>query len=150
RLGFARWLVEPTQPLTARVAVNRFWQQFLGTGIVKTAEDFGSQGEPPSHPELLDWLAVEFRESGWDVKKLVKMIVMSAAYRQSARATPEKLTKDPLNRLLSRGPRYRLDAETLRDQALFVSGLLVEKTGGPSVKPPQPAGLWEAVGYVTS
>jgi hypothetical protein len=150
RLGFARWLVAPTNPLSARVAVNRIWQQLFGTGIVKTAEDFGSQGEPPSHPELLDWLAVEFRDSGWDVKKLVKTIVVSATYRQSARATADKLAKDPANRLLSRGPRYRLDAEMLRDQALFASGLLVEKAGGPSVKPPQPAGLWEAVGYVTS
>ncbi len=123
------------------MAVNRFWLQVFGTGIVKTAEDFGSQGEPPSHPELLDWLAVQFREDGWDVKRLMKRLVMSAAYRQSSRVTPEKLAKDPANRLLSRGPRYRLDAEMLRDQALFVSGLLVEQVGGPSVKPPQPAGL---------
>lgn len=150
RLGFAQWLVAPNHPLTARVAVNRFWQQVFGTGLVKTAEDFGAQGEPPSHPDLLDWLAVEFRESGWDVKALMKTIVMSATYRQSAKVTPEKLAKDPANRLFSRGPRFRLDAETLRDQALFISGLLVEKTGGPGVKPPQPAGLWEAVGYITS
>jgi hypothetical protein len=150
RLSFARWLVTPEQPLTARVAVNRFWQQLFGTGLVKTAEDFGAQGEPPSHPELLDWLAVEFRESGWDVKRLMKLLVMSSAYRQSAAATPESLAKDPGNRLLSRGPRFRLDAETLRDQALFVSGLLVETPGGPGVKPPQPAGLWEAVGFVGS
>ncbi len=149
RLGFAEWVVTQN-PLTARVAVNRFWQSVFGTGIVKTADDFGSQGEPPSHPELLDWLAVEFRESGWDVKKLMRLIVTSAAYRQSARLTPEKLAKDRENRLLSRGPRFRLDAEALRDQALFVSGLLVEKVGGPSVKPPQPAGLWEAVGYTSS
>jgi hypothetical protein len=150
RLGFARWLVSPENPLTARVAVNRLWQQFFGTGLVKTAEDFGKQGEPPSHPELLDWLAVQFREEAWDVKKLMKRIVMSATYRQASRITADRLAKDPANRLLSRGPRFRLDAEALRDQALFVSGLLVEKTGGPSVKPPQPYGLWEAVGYVTS
>jgi mono/diheme cytochrome c family protein len=150
RLGFARWVVAAENPLTARVAVNRLWQQVFGTGIVKTAEDFGSQGEPPSHPELLDWLAVEFRETGWDVKRFVKLLVTSAAYRQSSKVTPEKLAKDRDNRLLSRGPRFRLDAEALRDQALFVSGLLVEKVGGPSVKPPQPAGLWEAVGYTGS
>jgi hypothetical protein len=150
RLGFARWLVAPENPLTARVAVNRFWQQVFGAGLVKTAEDFGLQGEPPSHPELLDWLAVTFREDGWDVKRFFERMVTSAAYRQSARVTPEKLAKDPANRLLSRGPRFRLEAETLRDQALFVSGLLVEKEGGPSVRPPQPAGLWEAVGYTTS
>src|SRR5262249_31191043 len=148
--GLAKWLVRPDQPLTARVAVNRLWQLCFGTGLVKTAEDFGSQGEPPTHPELLDWLAVEFVEGGWDVKRTLKRILMSAPYRQSSRVTPDRLTKDPGNRLLARGPRYRLDAETIRDQALFVSGLLVEKEGGPSVKPPQPAGLWEAVGYVTS
>jgi hypothetical protein len=150
RLGLARWMVSPENPLVARVIVNRLWQQVFGTGIVKTAEDLGSQGEPPSHPELIDWLAVEFRESGWNVKKLMKSYVTSAAYRQSAKTTPEKLAKDPANRFLARGPRFRLDAETLRDQALFASGLLVEKVGGPSVKPPQPAGLWEAVGYTSS
>ncbi len=150
RLGFARWLVSPEHPLAARVAVNRLWLQVFGAGIVKTAEDFGAQGEPPSHPELLDWLAVEFRESGWDVQKMMKLFVMSATYRQSAKLTPEKLQKDRENRLLSRGPRFRLDAETLRDQALFASGLLVEKIGGPGVKPPQPPGLWEAVGYLSS
>src|SRR5262249_5437271 len=123
RLGFAQWLVAPTHPLTSRVAVNRFWQQCFGTGIVKTAEDFGSQGEPPSHPELLDWLAVQFMEDGWDVHKMMKRIVTSATYRQSARVTKDRLVKDPANRLLARGPRFRLDAETLRDQALFVSGL---------------------------
>lgn len=150
RLDFARWLVDPEHPLTARVAVNRFWLLLFGTGLVKTAEDFGLQGEPPTHPELLDWLAVTFREDGWDIKGLTKQLVMSATYRQSSRVTPEKLAKDPANRLLSRGPRFRLDAETIRDQALFVSGLLVEHVGGPSVKPPQPSGLWEAVGYTSS
>jgi mono/diheme cytochrome c family protein len=147
RLGLARWLVSPDNPLTARVIVNRYWQHFFGTGIVKTAEDFGTQGDLPSHPELLDWLAVQFREDGWDVKKMMKRLVTSATYRQSSRATPDRLAKDPADRLLSRGPRFRLDAETLRDQALFVSGLLVERVGGPSVKPPQPRGLWEAVAY---
>jgi mono/diheme cytochrome c family protein len=150
RLGLAQWLVEPGHPLTARVEVNRLWQQCFGTGLVKTSEDFGSQGEPPSHPELLDWLAVQFVEDGWDVKATLRRVVTSAAYRQSAKVTPERLAKDPGNRLLSRGPRYRLDAEELRDQALAVSGLLVEKIGGPGVKPPQPSGLWEAVGYLTS
>ncbi|MCA8997003.1 MAG: DUF1553 domain-containing protein, partial [Planctomycetaceae bacterium] len=134
-------------PLTARVTVNRFWQQFFGTGIVKTAEDFGSQGEPPSHPKLLDWMATQFMADGWDVKQTLKRIVMSSTYQQSSKATQEVLAKDPKNRLLARGPRFRLDAEMLRDQALFVSGLLVEKQGGPSVKPPQPDGLWFAVGY---
>jgi hypothetical protein len=150
RLGLAKWLIDPGHPLTARVAVNRFWLHVFGTGIVKTAEDFGAQGEPPSHPELLDWLAVQFRADGWDVKGFMKRLVMSAAYRQSSRVTPETLAKDPANRLLARGPRYRLDAEMLRDQALFASGLLVERLGGPSVKPPQPSGLWEAVGYTDS
>ena len=150
RLGLARWLVAPNHPLTARVAVNRFWLQVFGTGIVKTAEDFGAQGEPPSHPELLDWLAVQFRDDGWDVKRFMKRLVMSATYRQSSRVTPESLAKDPANRLLARGPRFRLDAETLRDQALFDGGLLVETVGGPSVKPPQPSGLWEAVAYTDS
>ncbi len=150
RLGLARWLVAPENPLTARVEVNRLWQQVFGTGLVKTSEDFGSQGEPPSHARLLDWLAVQFREDGWDIKKMLKRIVTSATYRQASRVTKDRLAKDPANRLLSRGPRFRLDAEELRDQALFVSGLLVERIGGPSVKPPQPAGLWEAVGYTGS
>lgn len=154
RLGLAQWLTSPSHPLTSRVIVNRIWQQFFGTGIVKTAEDFGSQGEPPTHPELLDWLSSEFMrpqlagaEHDWDVKHLVRVIVTSAAYRREARVTEEALAADPGNRLLARGPRFRLDAETLRDQALFVSGLYVEKMGGPSVKPPQPDGLWQAVGY---
>jgi len=150
RLGLAQWLVAPDHPLTARVAVNRFWLQVFGTGIVKTAEDFGAQGELPSHPDLLDWLAVQFREDGWDVKRFMKRLVMSSTYRQSSRLTPEILAKDPTNRLLVRGPRFRLDAEMLRDQAFFASGLLVEAVGGPSVKPPQPPGLWEAVAYTDS
>jgi mono/diheme cytochrome c family protein len=150
RLGFARWLVAANHPLTARVAVNRFWLQVFGTGLVKTAEDFGSQGEPPSHPELLDWLAVTFREDGWDVKRFMKRMLMSATYRQGSQATPQGLAKDPANRLYWHGPRFRLDAEIVRDQALYLSGLLVEKVGGPSVKPPQPSGLWEAVGYTDS
>ena len=143
RLGFAKWLIDPANPLTARVAVNRFWQMYFGTGIVKTSEDFGSQGEWPSHAELLDWLANEFTRTNWDVKALQKTIVMSATYRQSSRLTPGLLQRDPENRLLARGPRLRMSAEMVRDQALAVSGLLVEKIGGPSVKPYQPAGLWK-------
>jgi hypothetical protein len=146
RLGLARWLVDPANPLTARVAVNRFWQMYFGTGIVKTVEDFGSQGEWPSHPELLDWLATEFVRSGWDVKKLQKLIMMSATYRQSSAVRPELVTRDPENRLLARAPRLRLPAEVLRDQALAVSGLLAEKIGGPSARPYQPAGLWSELG----
>jgi hypothetical protein len=145
RLGLAQWLVSPSNPLTARVTVNRFWQEVFGTGIVKTAEDFGSQGQPPSHPELLDWMAVEFRESGWDVKKFFRMVVTSAAYCQSAAVTDEKLQKDPDNRLLSRGPRFRMDAEMVRDYALAASGLLAPAIGGPSVKPYQPVNIWETV-----
>ncbi|MBM3800805.1 MAG: DUF1553 domain-containing protein [Acidimicrobiia bacterium] len=143
RLGFARWLVDPGNPLTTRVTVNRFWQMFFGTGLVKTVEDFGSQGDAPSHPELLDWLATEFASNGWDVKGLLRTLVTSATYRQSSRLTPELLQKDPENRLLARGPRVRLPPEMIRDQALAASGLLVEKIGGPSVKPYQPAGLWK-------
>ncbi|MBL8296596.1 MAG: DUF1553 domain-containing protein [Bryobacterales bacterium] len=142
RLGLARWLTSPGNPLTARVTVNRFWQMYFGTGLVKTTEDFGQQGEWPSHPELLDWLATEFVRNGWDVKALQKLIVTSATYRQSSRATPELLQRDPENRLLARGPRFRLPAEMVRDQALLLAGLLREKLGGPSVKPYQPEGLW--------
>ncbi len=143
RLGLARWLVGRANPLTARVTVNRFWQMFFGTGLVKTVEDFGVQGERPVYPEVLDWLAVEFMDSGWDVKHIVKTIVMSQTYRQSSRVTLDLEQRDPENRLLARGPRVRLPAEMIRDQALFVSGLLVEKLGGPSVRPYQPAGLWQ-------
>ena len=145
RLGLARWLVAPENPLTARVTVNRAWQQFFGTGIVESAGDFGVTGSRPSHPRLLDWLAVEFRESGWDYRQLVRLIVTSATYRQSAVITPRLLERDPGNRLLARGPRYRLDAEQLRDQALAASGLLVAKLGGPPVRPYQPEGIWEEI-----
>jgi hypothetical protein len=150
RLGFARWLLRPENPLTARVTVNRFWQEIFGTGIVRTAGDFGVAGELPSHPELLDWLAVEFRESGWDVQKLFRLLVTSSTYRQAAVGTPKVLEKDPHNWLLSRAPRYRMDAEMIRDYALAASGLLVRKIGGPSVRPYQPEGVWEAVGMIGS
>lgn len=150
RLGLATWLTQPNHPLTARVAINRFWQQIFGAGLVKTSEDFGSQGTPPSHPELLDELAIEFRESGWDVKSFMKRLVMTRAYQRSSKTSPTILAADPNNRLLARGPRFRLDAEMLRDQMLALSGLLVDQRGGPSVKPPQPAGLWAAVGYTDS
>jgi hypothetical protein len=146
RLGLARWLVDPSNPLTARVAVNRYWQLLFGTGLVKTAEDFGTQGEWPSHPELLDWLAMAFVANGWDIKALLKQLVTSATYRQSSRVTPALLQRDPDNRLLARGPRLRLPAEMIRDQALAASGLLVERLGGPSVKPYQPAHLWNELG----
>ena len=150
RLALAKWLVDPANPLPARVVVNRFWAMMFGTGIVKTAEDFGSKGEWPSHPKLLDWLAVEFVESGWDVKHLLKCIVSSAAYRQSS-AVGESLSRhDPENRLLARGARFRFPAETVRDNALFVSGLLAKRLGGPSVKPYQPAGLWMEMSYGNS
>jgi hypothetical protein len=161
RLGLARWLVDPANPLTARVTVNRYWQMLFGVGLVKTAEDFGSQGEWPTHPELLDWLATEFmspspqpsppgggegRVRGWNVKAILRTIVTSATYRQSSKANADLLRRDPENRLLARGPRFRLSAEMVRDQALFASGLLVEKLGGPSVKTYQPARLWKELG----
>lgn len=142
RLTFARWLVDPGNPLTARVTVNRFWQMYFGTGLVKTTENFGTQGEFPSHPELLDWLATSFIESRWDIKALQRTIVTSATYRQSSTVTSTQLEKDPDNRLLARGPRRRLPAQMIRDQALAISGLLVEKVGGPSVMPYQPDGVW--------
>lgn len=147
RLDFAEWLLAPENPLTTRVAVNRFWQQFFGTGLVKTSGDFGSQGEPPSHPELLDWLSVTFREQGWDVKKFVKMIVTSATYRQDSKVTSKLITLDPENRLLAHGPRFRFDAEVLRDNVLFVSGLMNHTIGGKAVKPYQPENIWEPVAY---
>ncbi len=143
RLGLAKWIVDPSNPLTARVQVNRFWEKFFGYGLVRTSENFGSQAEWPSHPELLDWLATEFVRLGWDMKAIQKTIVMSAAYRQSSRVTPELRERDPENRLLARGPRFRLQAEIIRDQALFASGLLVEKIGGPSVRPYMPDRVWD-------
>ncbi len=150
RLHLAKWLIDERNPLTSRVTVNRFWQQVFGEGLVRTSDDFGSQGEPPSHPELLDWLAVEFRETGWDVKKLLHTMLSSSAYRQSPQADEAKIGKDPDNRLLSRGPRFRMDAEMLRDYGLAASGILVEKIGGPSVKPYQPDGVWESVAMPSS
>jgi len=150
RLGLAKWLVSHEHPLTARVTVNRFWQELFGTGLVATSGDFGVTGELPSHPELLDWLSVEFRENGWDVKQLIRMYVSSATYRQASVTTPEKLAKDPANRWLSRGPRFRLDAEMIRDYALSASDLLSATIGGPSVKPYQPEGVWEAVAMTPS
>lgn len=161
RLGLAMWLIDPTNPLTARVNVNRIWQQFFGRGIVKTANDFGSQGDWPTHPELLDWLAAEFMrpenhdpESAppqpWDIKHIVRLIVTSNTYRQASRVSPDLAKRDPENALLARGPRFRMDAEVVRDCALATSGLLVDKLGGHSVKPYQPAGLWEAVGFLGS
>ncbi len=143
RLGLARWLVDPRNPLPARVTVNRYWQQYFGTGIVKTSDDFGSRGDLPSHPELLDWLASQFVASGWNVKAVQRLIVTSATYQQSAHVDAKLLEHDPYNRLLARGARFRLDAEMIRDNALAVSGLLQDRMGGPSVSPYQPAGLWE-------
>lgn len=147
RLTLAKWLVDPGNPLTARVAVNHFWQMYFGLGIVKTTEDFGSQGDPPSNQELLDWLATEFVQSHWDVKAMQRLIVTSATYRQASKVTPEMLEKDPENRLLARGPRFRLPAEMVRDNALALSGLINEKIGGPSVSPYQPKGLWEEMAF---
>lgn len=150
RLGLAQWLVRRDHPLTARVTVNRIWQEFFGVGLVKTVGDFGAQGAPPSHPELLDWLAVDFMENGWDMKRLVRQIVSSATYRQTARISPQLVARDPENRWYARGPRFRLDAEMIRDQALYVGGLLDEELGGPGVRPYQPTGLWKTVGYENS
>jgi hypothetical protein len=144
RLGLAHWLMDPANPLTARVAVNRFWAQLFGVGLVATEEDFGTQGLPPTHPEVLDWLSVAFRDGGWDVKRLLREIALSATYRQSSTPSAEAQTRDPQNLLLAHGPRFRLEAEMVRDQALAVSGLLARKQGGPSVYPPQPDGLWRA------
>jgi hypothetical protein len=146
RLALAKWTVSADNPLTARVTVNRMWNEMFGAGLVETTEDFGIMGQRPSHPELLDWLAVEFRESGWNIKHMYKLMVMSAAYRQSAKSTPEQLLKDPKNLLLAHGPRFRMDAEMLRDIALQSGGLLVNRIGGPSVKPYQPPNVWEQVG----
>ncbi len=167
RLGLARWLMDPQHPLASRVNANRIWQQFFGTGIVKTVEDFGVQGDPPSHPELLEWLACQFRDGGqvaarvesktavrdvkpWDVKEYVRLILTSSTYRQSSKSTSEAHSRDPENRLLARGPRFRLDGESVRDSALFVGGLLVEQRGGRSVKPYEPPGLWETVSFNNS
>lgn len=147
RLTMAKWLVDPSHPLTARVAVNRYWQMLFGTGLVKTAEDFGTQGERPSHPELFDWLATEYIRTGWDTKAMLRLIVTSATYRQSSKVSPALQERDPENRLLARGARFRLPAEFVRDQALAISGLLVDKVGGPSVHPYQPAGLWEELAF---
>ena len=150
RLDLARWLTSPDHPLLARVTVNRWWQSLFGVGLVKTSEDFGSQGEMPSHPELLDWLSLRLIDDGWDGKRMIRRIVLSSTYRQTSRASDELRDRDPSNRLLARGPRFRLDAESVRDAALAGSGLLCEQFGGPSNKPPQPSGLWEAVGYTAS
>jgi len=143
RLGLARWIVDSQNPLTARVWVNRTWEKFFGHGICKTTEDLGSQADWPSHPELLDWLATEFIRIGWDMKAFQKMLVMSTAYRQDSKVTSEMLERDPENRLLARGPRFRLSGEVVRDQALVIGNLLVPKIGGPSVRPYMPEGVWD-------
>lgn len=150
RLGLAQWLFLPQNPMTARVTVNRMWQEVFGAGIVRTADDFGSQGEPPVNQPLLDWLAIDFRESNWDVKRFYRQVLLSATYRQAAVATPQKIEIDPQNRLLSRGPRFRMDGEMVRDSALAASGLLAPRIGGPSVKPYQPEGIWEDVAMYDS
>jgi hypothetical protein len=147
RLGLARWLVSADNPLTARVRVNQLWQMFFGQGIVETTEDFGTQGSRPSYPELLDWLATEFISRGWDQKAMCRLIVTSSTYRQASAAIPELLERDPSNVLLARGPRFRVEAEMVRDIALTASGLLSTKMGGPAVFPPQPAGLWSFPGF---
>jgi hypothetical protein len=147
RMALAKWLVDPAHPLTARVTVNRFWEDRFGAGLVRTSDNFGTQGERPTHPELLDWLATEFIRTGWDVKAMQRLIVTSATYRQSSKATPALLEKDPENRLLARAPRIRLPAEFIRDQALVVSGLYVPVIGGASVKPYQPPRLWEELAF---
>src|SRR5262249_28034787 len=146
RLGLAKWMVDPANPLTARVAVNRAWRTHFGRGLVVTEEDFGTQGKLPTQPALLDWLARDFMQSGWGLKALHKLIVMSATYQQSSQASLDLLAKDPENLLLARGPKHRLSAEQIRDNALAVSGLLSRKIGGPSVRPYQPEGLWEEAG----
>jgi hypothetical protein len=146
RLALARWLFRDDHPLTARVAVNRYWQMLFGQGLVTTPGDFGAQGSFPTHPELLDWLAVDFRESGWDIKRMIKQIVMSQTYRQSSRASEQAYRTDLSNRWLARGPRFRLQGEFIRDTALALSGLLIDDFGGPGVKPYQPPGLWAEVG----
>jgi hypothetical protein len=143
RLGLAHWLVDERNPLTARVAVNHAWEQFFGRGLVETSEDFGTRGTAPSHPELLDWLATEFVRDGWHLKALHRLIVTSAAYRQTSVATPLLAERDPYNRLIARGPRFRMEAEMVRDTILAASGLLNDKIGGPSVFPPQPDGIWD-------
>jgi hypothetical protein len=148
RLGLARWLVDPANPLTARVQVNRAWAQFFGRGIVASEEDFGTQSEPPTHPELLDWLAVELRDRGWSLKRVHRRIMQSATYRQSSRFRSDLVAKDPANLLLARGPRLRLSAEQIRDHALAVAGLLATKMHGPPVYPPQPDGIWRVTGQV--
>jgi len=149
RLSLARWLVSANNPLTARVTVNRYWQHFFGTGLVKTSEDFGSRGDAPSHPELLDWMATEFVRLQWDVKAMQRLLVTSATFQQSSHVTPDLMSRDPQNRLLARGPRRRLSGAAIRDQALAVSGLLVHEIGGPSVKPYQPAGLWKELSFAS-
>jgi hypothetical protein len=144
RLGFARWLVDTNNPLIGRVTMNRIWAQYFGRGLVETSEEFGAQGELPTHPELLDWLATELVRQAWSLKAMHRLIVTSATYRQSSSVTPDLVERDPFNRLLARGPRFRMEAEMLRDVALTVSGLLNEKTGGPSVFPFQPEGVWNS------